>query len=334
MAEMVQTDVLIIGAGLAGLNAARVLKDAGIAAVVVDKGTSVGGRMATRRIGGGLADHGAQFFTVRDDTFRQMVDGWIASGLVFEWSRGWSDGSLADTRDGHPRYAVKGGMNALTKFLAQDLDTRVDVKVTAVTNSEVGWRVDDANGGVYHARAVLLTSPVPQSLALLEAGHVNLTADDRNGLDEVEYEPCIVGLFLIDGELHLPPPGAIQRPHVPIQWLGDNRRKGISDVTVLTAQASSAYTHQMWDRADAEILTAMRIDIMPFLGEASVVDAQIKRWKYSMPSVLYPERCLFASGLTEPRILAFAGDAFGGPRVEGAVMSGLTAGRELVARLK
>ena len=59
------SDVLIIGAGLAGLMAANSLKEQGWQVTLVDKGRSVGGRLATRRIGPGRADHGTQFFTAR-----------------------------------------------------------------------------------------------------------------------------------------------------------------------------------------------------------------------------------------------------------------------------
>jgi hypothetical protein len=335
MTDLVQTDVLIVGAGLCGLHAARVLKEAGVSTVIVDKGRSVGGRMATRRIGDGAADHGAQFFTVRTPEFRALVDAWIAEGLVFEWSRGWSDGSLMETRDGHPRYAVKGGMNALPKRLAEGLNARLNIKITAVSAFDGGWRALDEAGGIYHARAALLTAPVPQSLALLDAGHVALSQEDRAGLESVEYESCIAAMLVIDGDVNLPAPGAIQRPHAPIQWIGDNRRKGVSGVTILTTQASPLYTHQLWDRPDADILSALKVDLMPFLGESSrIVEGQIQRWRYALPMALHPDRFLIASEQPNGAILAFGGDAFGGPRVEGATLSGLAVGRALVERLK
>ncbi len=82
------TDVVIIGAGLAGLMAGRVLADAGKRVLLLDQGSHVGGRLATRQIGGGAADYGAQFFTVRDPEFSAFVSRWLAEGIVFEWSRG------------------------------------------------------------------------------------------------------------------------------------------------------------------------------------------------------------------------------------------------------
>ncbi|MEZ4517060.1 MAG: FAD-dependent oxidoreductase [Chloroflexota bacterium] len=103
-------DVLIVGAGLAGLTAARELSVAGLDVIVVEKGRLPGGRLATLAVGEGRADAGAQFFTVRTDEFAEVVDSWRREGLVFEWSRGWSDGSLAETvPDGYPRYAAIGG---------------------------------------------------------------------------------------------------------------------------------------------------------------------------------------------------------------------------------
>ena len=55
-------DVLLLGAGLSGLKAARDLHAAGKSVLVLDKGRGVGGRAATRRWDGTPVDHGAQFF--------------------------------------------------------------------------------------------------------------------------------------------------------------------------------------------------------------------------------------------------------------------------------
>ena len=62
-------NVVVIGAGLSGLIAAQSLQAHGHKLLVVDKGRSPGGRLATRRIGPATLDHGAQFFTVRSEEF-------------------------------------------------------------------------------------------------------------------------------------------------------------------------------------------------------------------------------------------------------------------------
>ena len=70
---------------------------------MLDKGRTVGGRLATRRIGAASIDHGAQFFTVRSAAFSTFVDGLVAEGLVYEWCRGFNE------VDGYPRFACRGG---------------------------------------------------------------------------------------------------------------------------------------------------------------------------------------------------------------------------------
>jgi monoamine oxidase len=54
-------DVVVVGAGLAGLSAARALKKLGASAVVVEARNRVGGRTALARVGQGQFDMGGQF---------------------------------------------------------------------------------------------------------------------------------------------------------------------------------------------------------------------------------------------------------------------------------
>ena len=59
----------ILGAGMAGVTAARTLVQAGHQVSVFEQAPYVGGRMATRDTPWGSFDHGAQYFTVRDPRF-------------------------------------------------------------------------------------------------------------------------------------------------------------------------------------------------------------------------------------------------------------------------
>jgi renalase len=318
-------EVLIVGAGMSGLMAAHTLRRRGLGVTLVDKGRGVGGRLATRRIGPGRADHGAQFFTVRTPEFQAWVDRWLADGLVYEWSRGWSDGSLSRARpDGHPRYAVHGGMNALAKHLAEGLEVQVDLKLLSVTLLNDGWGAVSEDGHRFASHAVFLTPPVPQSLALLDAGGVRLSPADQEALKRIRYAPCLAGLFWVDESVDLPAPGALQRPAAAISWIADNRRKGISpEATLITVHAGPEYSHELWETTDKKALDALQSGLAPFLDpSAQIVEAQLKRWRYAQPTTLHPERYLLAEDLPP---LVFAGDAFGWPRVEGAALSGMAA---------
>jgi hypothetical protein len=323
-----QTEILIVGAGLTGLMAAVTLVESGRTITLLDKGPSVGGRLATRRIGPGRADHGAQFFTVRSPQFNRCVREWLTAGLVYQWATGWGDGSLnAAPTDGYPRYAVRGGMNALAKHLADQVmaaGATIHTGARALTASPVGdgWRVVVENGPELHASQLVLTSPAPQSLALLAAGETMLAPDDRAYLDRIRYAPCLCGLFWLEGDVHLPEPGAIQRPDSPIAWIADNQRKGISpEARLITAHGGPEWSQEHYDAGDETILSTMHEALLPWLGaDAIVVESQVKRWRYALPTAIHPHPYLKAAGLPA---LYFAGDAFGGPRMEGAALSGM-----------
>ena len=90
MTKHLQADVIVIGAGVSGLIAARTLQANGARVLVLDKGRGVGGRLATRRTQSGIFDHGAQLFTARDPQFRLLVEAWQAAGIVRPWSTGFA----------------------------------------------------------------------------------------------------------------------------------------------------------------------------------------------------------------------------------------------------
>jgi hypothetical protein len=57
-----EADVVVVGAGLAGLNAARTLRKAGLNPVVLEASDDVGGRVRTDNVDGFLLDRGFQIY--------------------------------------------------------------------------------------------------------------------------------------------------------------------------------------------------------------------------------------------------------------------------------
>lgn len=328
----VTVDVVIVGAGVAGLMAARRLRQAGVAVRVLEREEGVGGRLATRPFGGGWADLGAQFFTVRSPQFQALVDEWLAEGVVFTWSHGWSDGSLLGeaAMDGYPRFAGRGGMVEVANWLARGVEVALGVEVRGLTAvSPTLWQITDQHNRRYRSRAVLLTPPVPQSLAMLTNGGASLHADDRAILEQIQYAPCLCGLFWVEGAVHLPEPGALQRPSHPFSWLADNQRKGIAPATTLvTVHMAPAASRELWQTAENDVLALMQAELTQFLAAGAIIrQAQLTRWPYAVPEWVHPAPFLLAQG-TPP--LLFAGDAFAGPRVEGAALSGWAAAGALL----
>ena len=316
---------LIVGAGISGLLAAGALQREGWDVTVLDKSRGVGGRMATRRVGGGTFDHGAQFFTVRADRFSDLVDGWLDAGAAAEWSRGFADADGRPNEDGHPRYRGARGMTSIPKYLASGLDVRTGERAVRVDASAGGWEVTCESGLRLEASALLLAMPVPQALELATSGDYRLPAGARRHLQAVSYGPCLALMVLLDGPADVPGPGGMQIKGEPLDWIGDNQRKGISDLPAITIHAGPEWssTHFEDDEADVQrYLLSFAVNLLDTDLSTRVVESSLARWRYSWVTNAHPEPFLAAS---EDPPLLFCGDAFGQPKVEGAALSGLAA---------
>jgi predicted NAD/FAD-dependent oxidoreductase len=303
---------------MAGLTAARVLVEGGWSVTVVDKGRGVGGRMATRRIGDARFDHGAQFFTVRDTRFREQVDRWIAQGWVAPW---YEDG-------GHVRYRSEGGMSGLAKQLAGGLDVRVGVPVVSIALIDGIWHGSAGDGAAFEADALLMTAPPKQSLAVLAACLGRIEAPVVEELRAVEFDPCFALMVHGAGDSRVPEPGYVRPEQGPIDWIADNRRKGVSGGggSALTIHASGEFSRRRFDAPQDEVARELLAAAEPWIG-GSVEDWQIHRWKFAKPvSGTWPG-CLFSAS---PAPVAFAGDGLAGGKVEGAFLSGLQAAEKLM----
>ena len=325
------TDVVVLGAGIAGLMAAHHLTAAGRSVVVVDKGRGVGGRMATRRIGDAVVDHGAQFFTTKQPGFAAQRAQWEGDGVVVPWFRGSPEPDGGFSADGHPRYRGAPGMTAPAKALAADLDVRTGHRVSALRAGRYAWQVELASGAVLETPAVISSAPVPQALELLAAGETELHPDDATALARVAYDPCIAALVVSHEPTAVPTPGALRPAGEPLEWVADNQQKGISPVPALTLHAGPAFSTAHWTDDDAVIVEAL-LDALADLGvpRPEAVQHQVHRWLYSKPRVLHSEPYLMARNLPP---LAFVGDAFHTARVEGAAQSGIAGATALDAAL-
>jgi renalase len=323
---------VVVGAGISGLAAAHRLSAAGWRVVVMDEGSEVGGRMATRRIGNGTFDHGAQFFTVRSERFEELVAGWLEAGVIEEWTRGFANAEGRHNDDGYPRYRGSEGMTSVPRYLARGLDVRTGERVVETHVRDGAWEVRAGSGKQEIAATLLLAAPVPRSLTLIDSSDFKLPGEARDKLESISYAPCLALLALLDGPTGVPEPGGMQIKGEPLDWIGDNQRKGISEAPGLTVHAGPEWSREHFEADEAEIAASL----ISFAGELlgtdlvpKVVKTSIARWRYSWVTQPYPELHLLAS---EDPPLFFVGDAFAGQKVEGAALSGLAAADHLLDR--
>jgi renalase len=327
-----QKSCVIVGAGISGLLAANTLKQEGWTITVLDKGRGVGGRMATRRVGEGTFDHGAQFFTVRSERFANLVEGWLKAAVATEWTRGFADAEGQPNEDGHPRYRGSEGMTSIPKHIAQGLDVRTGERVVGVEDGDSGWEVVCESGLRVTGDALVLGTPVPQALDLTSSGSYTLPDGARRQLEAVTYDPCLALMVLLDDWTGVPEPGGMQIKSEPLDWIGDNKRKGISEAPAVTIHAGPEWSRSHFEDDEMEITEHMISRAGDHLGTnlaPAVVATSLARWRYSWVTNPHPHTCLVASD--DPPLL-FCGDAFGQPKVEGAALSGLAAADHLRGR--
>jgi predicted NAD/FAD-dependent oxidoreductase len=310
--------VVVVGAGVAGLMAAQSLVKNGHDVVVVDKGRSPGGRLATRRIDNATLDHGAQFFTVRESLFESYVSEWITSGVVTEWCRGFN--STTQNNDGFPRYRGVRGMTDIAKHLAQGLDVRCNTLAFSIARGATSkWQLKIDDGSVLDADAIIVTCPLPQAYALLVTAGIELP----ESMLRTEYDRTICLLAVLNQSSAVANPGGLQNPDETFSFIADNAIKGISSAVALTMHANPQFSLEHWDTSTDDVQHLLLERATPWIGDATVSTSQIKKWRLATPQTIWPER-YWANDM-----IVLAGDAFGGPKIEGAALSGLAAANYL-----
>jgi hypothetical protein len=310
--------VVVVGAGIAGLMAAQSLVKNGHDVVVVDKGRSPGGRLATRRIDDATLDHGAQFFTVRDSLFESYVSEWITSGVVTEWCRGFD--STAQNNDRFPRYRGVRGMTDIAKHLAQGLDIRFNTLAFSIVRGTTSkWQVNIDDGSALAADAIIVTCPLPQTYALLVTTDIELPEP----MLRAEYDRTICLLAVLNQSSAVSKPGGLQNPDETFSFIADNAIKGISSAVALTLHANPQFSLDHWDDQLEDVHQLLLQRAKPWISDATVKTSQIKKWRLATPLTIWPER-YWANDM-----IVLAGDAFGGPKIEGAALSGLAAANYL-----
>ncbi len=317
--------ILIIGAGMSGLTAARELQNTGHEVTVIDKGRGIGGRMATRRFAGGRFDHGAQFFTTRSDEFEAATASWQSENVAHHWFDGTPMPDEPIKNDGHPRYCGNTGMTGIGKFLADGLNVQLGHEIKNLARENGVWTATTLKDEIFSGEELILTAPVPQSLKLFDTSDCKLPDAMRATLESVSYEPCFAVLAQLDGPSNIAPPGLLYVNGDPVWWIADNYQKGVSPIEgSVTIHSSGAWARKHYDDDQTQVGEQLIEASKKWLGH-EVKEFEVRRWRYSKPENPLDIGC----ARDENCAVTFAGDALMGAKIEGAFKSGLMAARKL-----
>lgn len=337
-------DVLVVGAGIAGLSLARALTAMGRAPVVLERARGVGGRCATRRVDDQPVDHGVAFLHGRSPRFVDELAQAFGVEDGVDWPRVREGSGVPcqpqafDPLD--TRLAPAGGVNAFAKHLARGLDVRLSTPVAALAldPSASVWTVSTAEGASVRARTVALALPVPSTLALLQtvAPQPAALAPLVPLLRLVHFVPCLAVIARYPVGTPPPPweasyPAGSTAVHTVLH--DSSKRPGTPRLT-LVIQGRNGFSQRQLDRPVDDWVRALLDEAATLLGG----------WIRN-PDLVTPHRWAYArvtagSELSGPlvgrceggAVLGLAGDglhAAGG--VEGAYLSGVALAARLVA---
>lgn len=357
-------NVVVIGAGIAGLACARILRDRGADVTLLDKGRAPGGRVTTRRRSEHAFDLGAQYFTVRDARFARRVEALRRGGAVAPW-----DATIVALEPATGEFSATGaterfvgvpGMSALPLAMAQELGVRashrveqiasegrdffveVSVARAGVTLSPTGMaarHVAVANEPLERARlgpfdAVAMCMPPSQA-----AGLVGEHARGLAGrLATVELVPCFSLGAAFEAKpaedlAALPFDGAfIGRENVPstsiLSWIArDSSKPGRSEGERWVIHACEAFSRSHYQESEESVTARLLAEFHSVLGIASGTPAFTTLQRWGLARAVNP----LAEGALVDRDarVGIGGDWAAGGRVEGAYLSGVALAEQL-----
>jgi renalase len=304
--------VAVVGAGIAGLAASRALVDRGHTVAVFERSAVPGGRCATRvfkslelprGLDGEVAfDHGAQYFTVRDDRLSELAAEWLRDKVIVKWTgrivsfdgEGWSP-----VEDDTSRYVGTPGMSAIATAMAAGLDIRF------------GERID-------------------QPEALLENFDHVIVATPQFATNLVAMKPCWTVMAAFEERVAARFDAAFVNGSA-LSWIARNsskpKRNWKIDTWVIQASTvwSQAHLDDQPDEVGAFLMEAFEDLVAAGLPRAFY--ATVHRWKYATAD---PPLAVGAIHNAESRI-TLCGDWCKGSRIEDAYLSGLDAAAFLTA---
>ncbi len=349
-------DVAVIGAGMSALTCARQLQHAGYRVVILEKSRGVGGRVATRRLHGTLADHGTCYLTPKGEAFRSLLLPMIATGVLTVWTDTvhelGADGTL-HAADANPRFIAPDGMTAIAKFLAHDLDIRLSHVVKTIAQGDDGhWQVTCQHTApdqtmttvTLSAGAIVVAIPAPQAVMLLQTLPVGVLPDAfLQQVQSVTFTPClsVIAGYAVDRRQEW----LSQYPNVcsvtftkdgNLAWLGDDssKRKDAPQ-PVFVVQSTAAFAEQYLDAISLQsagyTLLKRAAERLQAAWLATPDWLQVHRWRYAFARSPLADPDLSAETAAP---LVCAGDWCGGQKVEQAFLSGLAAAASIDRQLQ
>ncbi|WP_296931272.1 FAD-dependent oxidoreductase [uncultured Marinobacter sp.] len=311
--------IAIVGSGLAGLTAAIQLQGLGHRVTVFEKSRGPGGRLAAKRVTGGSADVGAQYFTSRNPDFLPFLRKFAGPDSFGPWQGRFGFQTEAGQWKPFPqetRFVGKPRMTAISRALSEHATVVTETRVGKLARNDQSWAVlDTAGAHLGDFDGVIITAPPAQARDLLADSGLDALASQLD--DPVSRVlPCwaVAAHFPLSPWPHHE---GMRCQHPALFWVANNSSKPGRDDhgQWWVLHASPAWTEEHVDAPAEEVADKLLAAFQELTGfETGPDEVVTHRWLYAR-----------SEGGEQPGHLWFpdyhlglAGDWLSGGRVEGA----------------
>lgn len=317
-----QPSVAIIGAGLAGLTCASALNGLVSQVKVFEKTIFSGGRVSCLRAGEYEFNHGAQYFTVSNPLFWNIVSGWQNEGLVRPWN-GWivelQKGQISNSDVATQRFVGQPRMQTIVEKLSANCDLVTSSNISEIeAQVDGGWRLFNERGDYLGAFDIVIIATAAHQVASLCRSITEISEP----ADNIAMTTCWSGMFAFETRLDLP----FDAAHVldsPLSWISRQQGNGQqSDADCWVLHASPEWSQKYAASFRGRVMHAL-LDAFweaTDLVAAKPIASSVHCWKHAAPINPITQDSLFV----ESKTIGACGDWCTAPRVEGAVLSGFS----------
>jgi predicted NAD/FAD-dependent oxidoreductase len=182
--------------------------------------------MSTRRSEPYFFDHGAQFFKVRTDEFKEFIKPMIQGGFIEPWNARFVEFKNREItlrqqwNEHYPHYVGVPGMNAIAKYLSHFLKVQLGMSVHSMKRNHDKWQLkDDEGNALGEYDWVISTIPAEQASILLPP-----TLPFFAKISAVKMSSCFTMMLGFEKNLQLEFDAALVRGE-DINWIAMNSSK-------------------------------------------------------------------------------------------------------------
>lgn len=309
------SNIALIGVGVSGLSFLSFINRKKFNIEIFEKSRGFSGRLSTRRTDCGKFDHGAQFFTIKNNIFKEfLLSNFSGSFKKYEPPIKYNNHGVLENFANSNHYYFKGGMSSFGKTLGKKINVSLNTKIKSIKKtSNKQWKLvfDDDNVSKETFDYVVSSAPFDQTKDI----YLNNFSFDK----KLAMRPCItlmIGFKNFHDDVY------------PYQKFNDdsdldslfyqNHKFVDNKLHCWVIQAKAQWSINNFELPDEKIISELLSKLNIHFVQEKPEFLKLHRWRFASTS-----KNKFENEIASNSDNLFAiGDWVSGGRVEGAFLSG------------